>query len=212
MSETIAPAKSRQKRRNPSQERSRSRVDAILNATRDIVSEKGTSGLKIHELAERAGVTPSSIYQYFPNKRAIIQALDERYISTTNDLIIQRLEGIQSLEEGFQALQDMLDEYYEWYKSEPVITDIWYGLASDKIVENSELQVSRESAKIIMDALSPFVHKDKLPELESYALLMTHLAGNAVRLCIMAGDEEGKKLHESFKHLLRSMGLLLTWK
>ncbi|WP_067519964.1 TetR/AcrR family transcriptional regulator [Endozoicomonas ascidiicola] len=209
MSETAAPVK-KQARRNPSQKRSRTRVDAILNATRDIVSEKGAGGLKIHELADRAGVTPSSIYQYFPNKRAILQALDKRYIDTTNELIRVSLSGIENLDQGFDALEQMLDEYYEWYKSEPVITDIWYGLASDKVMNNSELQVSRDSAGIIMEALSPFVDESKLAELESYALLMTHLAGNTIRLCLMTEEAESRKLLSSFKMLLRNMSQTLS--
>ncbi|MGI9277277.1 MAG: TetR family transcriptional regulator [Endozoicomonas sp.] len=197
-------------RRMPTQERSRSRVDAILNATRDLILEKGSSGLKIHELAERAGVTPSSIYQYFPNKRAIIHALDERYMNKTHELLAVRLENIKSLEEGFQALEEAMDDYYDWYTSEPVIYDIWCGMAADKQMQDMELQSSRESARIAVNALSPFIDEGDRAELESYALLLTHLAGATIRLCIRTEKEEALKLKNAYKRLLKSMRLSMS--
>ena len=209
MNDIVQISDNDQTRRVPSQERSRSRVDQILNATRDIILEKGTGGLKIHELAERAGVTPSSIYQYFPNKRAIISALDMRYIDETNGLLGQALEGVKTLEEAFKVMEDCMDDYYAWYKSEPVIADIWYGLAADKALQDMELQSSRDAASIVVDKLAPFIDEADLPELESYALLLTHLAGSTIRLCIMTSDEEGERLKESFKNLLKSMRLTL---
>ncbi|CAM3508734.1 TetR/AcrR family transcriptional regulator [Parendozoicomonas haliclonae] len=209
---TLTPQKTNQVRRTPSQERSRSRVDAILSSTRELILEKGSARLKIHELAERAGVTPSSIYQYFPNKRAIIHALDKSYIDATNELLSSRLEGINSLEQGFQVLEDLLIDYYEWYKSEPVITDIWYSMATDKTKNDMEVQSSRESAAIIVEALSPFVDAEDLDDLKSYAMLLAHLVGSTIRLCAQSEEDEAMKLINAFKTLIRSFRLSLVYK
>ena len=202
-------------RRRPAQERSRSRVDAILNATRDIISEKGTGGLKIHDLAKRAGVTASSIYQYFPNKQAIIQALDQRYMNATQTLLTDRLQEVQNLEQGFQVLADVMDDYYQWYSSQPVISDIWYGLATDKSLHNKELASSRESAAIIMQALAPYISEEGQEEVETYALLLAHLAGSVIRLCVTTETEEASKLIKAYKKLIISLGLSIrlaeTW-
>ena len=51
---------SKESRRQPSQARSKKRVDAILKASKQLISEKGSAKLKIHDIAERAEVTPAS--------------------------------------------------------------------------------------------------------------------------------------------------------
>ncbi len=193
---------SNDKRRRPTQERSRTRVDAILNATVDIVSQKGTGGLKIHELAEHAGVTPSSIYQYFPNKKAIIKALNERYVDETTEMVKASLTGIGSLEEGLDALSNMLDDYYEWYQQQSVISDIWYGMAADKIVHQMDLTNSFDSANVVIEALSPFVDEGNKEKLENIAILLTHLTGATIRLCLTQDKQSGRQLFLTFKEII----------
>jgi len=193
-----------EKRRKPSQDRSRVRVDAILNATAEIITKKGSGGLKIHELAEQAGVTPSSIYQYFPNKSAIIKALNERYVDTTTEMVRACLADISSLEEGLDALYHMLDDYYLWYKDQPVITDIWYGMAADKVVHEMDFATSQDAAKILIEALSPYVADEKKARLENFALLLTHLTGSTIRFCLAADDKKGEQLFQTYKLLIEN--------
>ena len=64
-------------RKRPVQTRSKARVDAILNTAKDIISEIGSDGLKMSALAERAHVPIGTIYQFFPNKSAVIQQCTE---------------------------------------------------------------------------------------------------------------------------------------
>ncbi len=197
-------------RRTPMQARSRTRVDAILNAARELISEKGSSGLKIHELSERAGVTPSSIYQYFPGKKAILYALDDCYINETYELITTRLELISSLDEGFLSLESFIDDYYNWYKSNTAVSDIWFGMAADKSMKDRELQSSRESAAIIIERLSPFIHKIDMPTFEQSAMLLTHLAGSTIRLCVLTDEAEAALLLQTFKRMIKSMRINLV--
>ena len=200
-----------EKRRTPMQDRSKNRVDAILNAAAKIISDKGTGGLKMHPLAKEAGITTSSIYQYFKDKKAIIKALNERYIDETTDMVKESLKDIHCVEEGLEALSLMLDRYYEWYKKQSVISDIWYGMAADKIVHEMDLDNSLESACIIVEALSPFVEEENMKKLESLAILLTHLTGATIRLCLTRGDDEAKQLFFTFKQTIQlSASALLT--
>ncbi len=68
-----------QPRRIPRQNRSRALVDAILEATARVLSERGYAGTNTNLVAERAGVSVGSVYQYFPNKDSLITALHERH-------------------------------------------------------------------------------------------------------------------------------------
>ncbi|MDN8054369.1 TetR/AcrR family transcriptional regulator [Comamonas thiooxydans] len=68
-----------QPRRVPRQSRSRALVDAILEATARVLTERGYAGTNTNLVAERAGVSVGSVYQYFPNKDSLITALHERH-------------------------------------------------------------------------------------------------------------------------------------
>ena len=72
-------------RKQPKQERSQATVEAILTATAHILTEDGYDRLTTNRVAERAGVSIGSLYQYFPHKDALIFALadpvDRRFLS-----------------------------------------------------------------------------------------------------------------------------------
>ena len=62
-------------RRRPVQERSQRTVAAILQAAAQILIKEGEAALTTNCIAERAGVSIGTLYQYFPDKRAVCQAL-----------------------------------------------------------------------------------------------------------------------------------------
>ncbi len=62
-------------RKTPKQARSRATVDAIVEAAARILEAQGGEGFSTNAVAERAGVSIGSLYQYFPTKDALIGAL-----------------------------------------------------------------------------------------------------------------------------------------
>lgn len=68
-----------QPRKAPRQARSRATVDVILEATARIFSEHGYAGTNTNLIAEKAGISIGSLYQYFKNKDALIAALHQRH-------------------------------------------------------------------------------------------------------------------------------------
>jgi AcrR family transcriptional regulator len=66
------------RRRKPSQERSRRAVDAIIEASAQVLERRGYHGATTNRIAERAGVSVGTLYQYFNNKDDIFNALIER--------------------------------------------------------------------------------------------------------------------------------------
>ena len=66
-------------RKKPRQERSLVTYDAILEAATRIFGERGYAGATTNDIAELAGVSIGSLYQYFPNKDALIGALQSHH-------------------------------------------------------------------------------------------------------------------------------------
>ena len=65
-------------RKTPLQSRSRATVDAVLSAAAHILESQGVGAMNTNAVAERAGVSIGSLYQYFASKDAILVALIER--------------------------------------------------------------------------------------------------------------------------------------
>jgi AcrR family transcriptional regulator len=66
-------------RKNASQERSRATVDTLIEATARILVKEGFDKASTNRIAEKAGVSVGSLYQYFPGKEALVAAVMERH-------------------------------------------------------------------------------------------------------------------------------------
>lgn len=87
------PAKKpKNSRRKPSQSRSRETVDAILEATAQILSRQGYAACSTNQIAEKAGVSIGGLYQYFKDKQAILRELCIREVQKDVTAIEQCLE------------------------------------------------------------------------------------------------------------------------
>jgi AcrR family transcriptional regulator len=74
-------------RRQPRQLRARQTVDAILEAVVRILKREGTDAVTTNRIAEIAGASIGSVYQYFPDKRAIFAALHQRHVEQIDRVI-----------------------------------------------------------------------------------------------------------------------------
>jgi AcrR family transcriptional regulator len=66
-------------RKQPFQERSRATVDALIEATARILVREGFDRASTNRVAEEAGVSIGSLYQYFPSKEALVAAVIDRH-------------------------------------------------------------------------------------------------------------------------------------
>jgi AcrR family transcriptional regulator len=103
-------------RKSPRQARSASTVNAILDATARILVERGYAATSTNAVAERAGVSVGSLYQYFPNKNSLINALHTRHIERMKALIEAALAQAMhvSLEDGVSGLIDAAVEAHRF--------------------------------------------------------------------------------------------------
>ncbi len=72
--------------KKPKQKRSRERVQLILDATRSVLRQDGIKALSTNSIAASANIPVSSIYQYFPDKEAVLIALYEDYLKEIRNI------------------------------------------------------------------------------------------------------------------------------
>ena len=85
------------KRRVPIQERSRRRVEELLDATARLVVERGVDALTTRDIAEAAGAPVASLYQYFADKEDLLLALVQRDMDEMDAQVAADLAGLETL-------------------------------------------------------------------------------------------------------------------
>src|SRR5690349_8379752 len=117
------PRSTRADVRAPQQQRSKERVEAILEVALGLVVEQGSEALAMREVARRAGVQIGSIYQYFPSKAAILRELSKRNIERVRALLAAVVEKLFADARGrpspTQAVNRVVDAYFAHYRDQP---------------------------------------------------------------------------------------------
>lgn len=110
-------------RRVPTQDRAQVTVEAMLEAAVKLLKKGGSSAITTNRIAETAGVSIGSVYQYFPNKRAIFIALHERHIAQVDSVLCGRLakSAELTLEELIASLADGM---IELHSADPELSEL----------------------------------------------------------------------------------------
>lgn len=118
-------------RRMPIQQRSRERVERILDAAAAIVDEQGPDALKVSDIAKRADVPLGTLYQFFARKDDIVYALAERFSQRFGDVLATALTRLDADCEWHELLDLLLDAYADYYRGEPALRELWIGARID---------------------------------------------------------------------------------
>ncbi len=109
-------------RKVPQQERSRLMVERIVQAGRTVLLRDGYDSASTNRVAAEAGISPGSLYQYFPNKDAVISAVVEHYSDHLGERITDSLadrfdeSGPTMVRATLEALLDALEENAEFLR------------------------------------------------------------------------------------------------
>jgi AcrR family transcriptional regulator len=97
-------------RKVPRQERSRRTVERILEAAAHIFHEQGYAGATTNDIADEAEVSIGSLYQYFPNKDALLVALTRRHIESATAGLADLLGRLRA-DAGFERILRQVVEF-----------------------------------------------------------------------------------------------------
>ena len=114
-------------RRVPQQARSRALIQRVLDAGEDLLVREGVDALTTTLIASEAGVAVGSLYQYFPDKGAIVDALAARYLDEFEALMDDLVD--QALVVGWrdELVDRLIDAYADRYRREPGYRALWFG-------------------------------------------------------------------------------------
>ena len=146
-------------RKSPRQARAKATVDAIVEATTQVLLQGGYDRFTTARAAERAGVSVGSLYQYFPNKAALASAVIDRCCENFLTAFESALAGRShvTLADCIRAIVDMA---FVSHPLTPGLHRVVLDLAPRIGVADKTAMVSRTAAKMIESMLRK--HSDEI--------------------------------------------------
>jgi AcrR family transcriptional regulator len=186
----------------PVQKRSRERYEHILRQAAELLAEKGSEAFRMSELVERTGVAFGSLYQYFPDKTAIIGTLAERYNQVGRDCVARDLADVRTTRDLHPALCRIVDSYYRMFVDVPVMRDIWQATQADRALQKLDEEDVDFLAGLLAEALRRLAPDAPKPALRAWARLVMTLIATTVRHAITLPPKEARLLLATFKRML----------
>lgn len=162
-------------RKTPAQARSRATVDAIIEAATYILTKVGWDGLTTNAIAERAGVNIGSLYQFFPNKEAVIAELQRRHAVATHAELHKALVLLPEQPSLRKALTVVIEMIVNEHRVAPAVHK-----AITEELPRTLRCMPGEKEKLrrqILESLEPFMRNVPDPDL---AIYMMSVAAEAI--------------------------------
>ena len=191
--------------RRPRQERSRLRVENILAIALALMVEHGAEALAMREIARRAGVQISSIYQYFPSKSAIIRELAQRDLVRVRELLQEAVEALLTGPRAppiAAAVDHLVDAYFAHYRDQPEALAVWAGAQSDPSLRELDQEDTRSTAQFLVTPLLHLLGRPKWDGVHALSLLISEVTGAAARLALALESPLREQLIAQHKAML----------
>jgi len=186
----------------PTQQRSRERFERILACATEIMAEKGSEAFRMSDIVERSGAAFGSLYQYFPDKAAIIGTLAERHNAVGRDCVRRDLAAVTTIRDLHPALCRIVDSYYEMFMRVPVMRDIWQATQADRALQKLDADDMTVLAGLLSDAVRRVAPGVPAATLATFSELTMTLIAAAVRHAITLPPKKARQALTQFKAML----------
>ncbi|NJP31209.1 TetR family transcriptional regulator [Micromonospora thermarum] len=174
----------------------------MLDACAELVDEVGYEGLTTTLLAERAEVAIGSVYQFFPDKRAIVQALTLR----TMESYLQRLDerfASDDLTHWWDGVDAAIDEYISMHRTVPGFRTLHFG----DVVDLHLLDEQRDNNGVIADQLARVLTErfglTDVPDLRFHLEIAVEASDALIKLAFRRQPEGDARVLTEAKALIR---------
>ena len=147
-------------RKEPVQARSRLTVQAILEATAQVLVRRGYEGATTDAVAERAGVSIGTLYQYFPNKQALVAALAQAHVQQLLDLVQAALRA-HAGGTLHAALHAVIRAAIEAHRTNPAL----HKVLTEQVPRKRELGVALDASGRLQSLIEDLL-RQHLPQLK----------------------------------------------
>jgi AcrR family transcriptional regulator len=195
------PRRSLKPRKRPVQARSEATVSALFDASIQVLLAVGYRKFTTTRVAERAGVSVGSLYQYFPNRQALITAVIERYLEALRAVIEQHCRALRgsTLDRLVKGLVDgVIAAKFEHIDVSRALHEPLADIGGTELVTASAIKVAGSIAEVLRScAGASFRDVDRL------ALLIVISCSSVLQAAIT--DQTGALDREALRAHMRAM-------
>lgn len=188
-------------RRKPVQQRSARRVAKMLDACAELLDEIGYDALTTTLIAKRAGVAVGSLYQFFPDKRAVVQALTQRNFEHFLAVAQERF-AVLDASHWWDVVDSLIDVYIQMHRELPGFSKVHFG----DVVDVHLLDEQRDNNKVVADAITQLLttHLD-LPDEEISLPIMVSVeaADGLLKFAYLRNPDGDQAIVDETKQLIK---------
>ncbi len=190
-------------RSHPQQERSRQRRTALLDAAEAVVAETGVDGLRMREVARRAGLPIASVYHYYPSATAILRELSVRNFDRLRALLVDRLTAHLPLGLRVAGRADLvsciIDDVAGFVFTTPSVTAIWSGLHAQPDLRTLDIEDTMQNARLLRPYLMRLLTGVTPRQAEMMAVVAMQAVSSTLMLAVALPDWERAELVAALK-------------
>ncbi len=123
-------------KRRPAQARSARRVEALLDAAAELLRDREPDAVTVRDLAAAAGVPTGTLYQFFEDKDAVLQALAVRFLAAMPGVLDAALAS--GRDDWSHSVGRVVDGYAAIVREHPAIRQLWLSGALDAATRRLE--------------------------------------------------------------------------
>ena len=188
-------------RRLPTQRRSRERVERMLAVATSLIADRGIDAVRMSEIAALANVSIGSLYQYFPDKAAVVRTIAERYNAEGRTCVEAEFATVREAAALVPALHRIVDGYYEMFLDQPAMRDIWRATQADKALQEMDAADCESHATMLHNVLTTLRREDDRACLKTLSSLVMQQIAAAVRHAISLERAQGDATIDMFKRM-----------
>ncbi len=189
-------------RHRPVQERGRVRFDAILTAARELLAESGVEGFTIDDVATRAGIPVGSVYQFFPNKFAIVAELDARDTEALIDDLTARADRL-TLGDWQAETNELIDLVAAHWVDDPTRRAVWLAMRSTAATRSLAAEHSRALVTTLLPMIKQLTEGQSLEEQLTICEVVVEMAQSLLHFSVSDGEPNPDTVRE-LKRMLRA--------
>jgi len=187
-------------RHRPVQQRGRVRFEAILAAARHLLMDKGIEGFVVEDVAEYAGIPVGSVYQFFPNKLAIVAEIAaEDTTSLTKDLSAFELDP--SADDLQDVVESMIGLVADRWREDPSRSAVWLAMKSTAATRAMAAEQSERMAAALIPALQA-LGTEQHEDLQLIADVIIELS-QSIMLLAYRGDKLNEAVVAELERVIR---------
>ncbi|MES2118731.1 MAG: TetR/AcrR family transcriptional regulator [Pseudomonadota bacterium] len=165
------------KRRIPQQERGHKTIEVILQAAGQEIARGGLAKLTTRRIAEAAGLSVGGLYEYFPNKEAVVHALASQWLERIKDAIAAIHPDKTGCVDLIRYLGMVYDAVRPHYQQVPGVSVLISLLASVPALQALEDEIDLQVNALLTDAIAhllPYVGRDQCSIMARTMTILDH--------------------------------------